>query len=129
MPELIKYTLEFPIHSSVNILFIRISTASGLSEWFADDVIIKNKIYTFIWGGYKQEAKLIKIKKNHLICFKWIEDDDNEKYFEFKIIRDEITSDVALFITDFAEDEDEKQEQSDLWKKQINNLKRTIGLK
>ena len=128
MPGLIKYTLEFPIQSSVNMLFIRLSTASGLAEWFADDVNIKDKIYTFIWEGYQQEAKLIKIKKNYLIRFKWIEDDDNEKYTEFKIIRDEITSDIALFITEFAKDEEEKKEQTDLWKKQINNLKRTIGL-
>ena len=38
-----------------------------------------------------------------------------------------MTSDVSLIITDFAEDEDEKEEQTMLWEQQIENLKRAIG--
>ena len=41
MSALIKYTLEFPINSSINILYLRLSSPSGLAEWFADDIIIK----------------------------------------------------------------------------------------
>ena len=64
MSHLTKYTLEFPINSSVNILFNRLSSSSGLSEWFADDVIINDKIFTFFWDGSEQEAKLLKLKMN-----------------------------------------------------------------
>ena len=42
-----QYTLEFPIKSSIKVLYKRLSTPSGLSEWFANDVNIKNGI-TFI---------------------------------------------------------------------------------
>ena len=56
MSHLTKYTLEFPINSSVNILYKRLSTPSGLSEWFADDVMIKDKIFTFFWHGSNQKA-------------------------------------------------------------------------
>ena len=38
MSDLIKYSIEIPINSSVNVLYKRLSTASGLAEWFADDV-------------------------------------------------------------------------------------------
>jgi uncharacterized protein YndB with AHSA1/START domain len=127
MDQLIKHTLEFPINSSVNILFKRLSTPSGLSEWFADDVAIKEKIYTFFWDGSEQQAKLLKLKSNQFIRFKWLDNDTKEDFFEFYIQIDEMTADVSLIITDFAEDEEEKEEQIELWTKQISNLKRAIG--
>jgi uncharacterized protein YndB with AHSA1/START domain len=127
MSHLTKYTLEFPINSSVNILYNRLSTPSGLSEWFADDVIMKDKIFTFFWDGSDQKAKLLKLKTNQFIRFKWEENDTQEDYFEFLIQVDEITLDVSLMITDFAEDEQDQKEQTELWNKQISILKRAIG--
>lgn len=127
MPELIKYSLEFPINSSISILYKRLSTASGLAEWFADDVIVKNKIFTFFWEGSEQEAKLLKLKTDYFIRFKWEDNDTKEDYFEFLIQIDEMTSDVSLIITDFAEDEQDQEEQTSLWSNQISLLKRAIG--
>ena len=127
MSHLTKYTLEFPINSSVNILYNRLSSASGLSEWFADDVMIKDKIFTFFWDGSDQKAKLLKLKMNQFIRFKWEDNDTQEDYFEFLIQVDELTSDVSLIITDFAEDEQDQKEQTELWNKQISILKRAIG--
>ena len=127
MSDLTKYTLEFPINSSVNILYKRLSTPGGLAEWFADDVIIKDKVFTFFWEGSEQDAKLLKLKTNQFIRFKWEDNDTKEDYFEFFIQIDEMTSDVSLIITDFAENEQEQEEQSQLWEKQISQLKRAIG--
>jgi len=127
MSELIKHSLEFPINSSVNILYKRLSTPSGLAEWFADDVIVKEKIFSFFWEGSEQEAKLIKFKTDQFIRFKWEDNDTKEDYFEFLIQVDEITSDVSLIITDFAEDKQDQEEQTSLWSKQISLLKMAIG--
>jgi len=127
MSDLIKYNLEFQITSSVSILYNRLSNPSGLAVWFANDVIIKDKIYSFFWDGHKQDAKLLKKKDNQYIRFKWADDDEAESYFEFKIQIDEMTQDVALIVTDFAEAEDEKEEQTNLWTKQNDQLKRAIG--
>ena len=127
MPGLIKYSLEFPINSSVSILYKRLSTPSGLAEWFADDVIVKDKIFTFFWEGSEQEAKLLKLKTDHFIRFKWEDNDSKEDYFEFLIQIDDMTSDVSLIITDFAEDEKDQEEQTNLWSNQINLLKMGIG--
>ena len=127
MSELIKHSLEFPINSSVSILYKRLSTPSGLSEWFADDVIVKDKIFTFFWDGSEQEAKLLKLKTDHFIRFKWEDNDTQEDYFEFLIQVDEMTSDVSLIITDFAEDKQDQEEQTNLWSKQISFLKMAIG--
>ena len=127
MSHLAKYTLEFPINSSVNILYSRLSTTGGLSEWFADDIMIKDKIFTFFWDGSNQKAKLLKLKINQFIRFKWEDNDTQEDYFEFLIQVDELTSDVSLIITDFAENKQDQEEQTELWTKQISILKGAIG--
>ena len=120
-----KYSIEFPIHSSINILFKRLSTPSGLAEWFADDVSIKNNTFIFHWEDSQQSAELVKKKENEFIKFRWA--DNKEGFFEFRIEIDDMTSDVSLIVTDFAEDEDEEQEGILLWETQIENLRRALG--
>ena len=127
MSDLIKYSIEIPINSSVNVLYKRLSTPSGLAEWFADNVNLKNNVFTFFWDDSDQSAKILKKKSNKFVQFKWLDDEEKESFFEFKIQVDEMTSDVSLIITDFAEDEEDKEEQTMLWEQQILNLKRAIG--
>jgi hypothetical protein len=52
--------------------------------------------------------------------------DDEKSFFEFRIEVDEITKDVSLIVTDFA-DEDEIDEAKMFWENQIDELKHTIG--
>jgi uncharacterized protein YndB with AHSA1/START domain len=120
-------TLEFFINASPAILFPRLSTAGGLVEWFADDIRVRENIFTFIWNGVEHPAQIIDQKKNNYIRYKWLEDTDEESYFEFKIMEDDLTGDVALVITDFAE-EDEKSDVTILWEKQVDNLKKALGV-
>lgn len=121
------FHLEYPIHSSINILFERLSTISGLSEWFADDVNIDRKgIYTFTWEGSSQQAQLVSKKKGQFVRFKWLDSAEDE-YFEFKIQIDDLTSDVSLIVTDFADDDEEKEDAINLWDTQIDLLKSIIG--
>ena len=127
MSDLIKYSIEIPINSSVNVLYKRLSTPSGLAEWFADNVNLKNNAYTFFWDDSEQSAKILKKKSNKFVQFKWLDDEEKESFFEFKIQVDEMTSDVSLIITDFAEDEEDQEEQTMLWEQQIQNLKMAIG--
>ena len=109
-------------------MYNRLSTPSGLSEWFADNVNIKNNILTFFWEGSEEEAIVLKKKKNVFIQYQWIEDNNKDKYFEFMIQIDPMTKDICLIVTDFAEDEYEKEEDIQLWIKQIENLKNAIGI-
>ena len=46
-----KYTLEFEIKSSPKILYNYLSTASGLEEWFADKVNIREGDFICCPGG------------------------------------------------------------------------------
>jgi len=122
-----KYELEYTLNTSPVILFNRLSTPEGLSEWFADDVNLKKGRFTFIWEGTEQEASVVQKKTNKYIRFHWEDDELDEAFFEFRIRTDELTGDVALLITDFAE-ENEKEDAIDLWDTQISELKHAIGL-
>ena len=75
MSDLIKYSIEIPINSSVNVLYKRLSTPSGLAEWFADNVNLKNNVFTFFWDDSDQSAKILKKKSNKFVQFKWLDDD------------------------------------------------------
>jgi hypothetical protein len=118
--------IEFFINVSPVILYPRLSNPGGLIEWFADDIRVKDDIYTFVWNGSESSARLLHKKKNNYIRFKWLDDSDDKSYFEFRIERDDLTGDVALIVTDFAEEE-EKEDVTELWDKQVGYLKNALG--
>ena len=128
MEDKIKFEMEFPIHASPQLLFQYISTPSGLSEWFADNVNSRGEVFTFIWNDAEEKARLISKKTGERIKFRWLEDEEDEVnyYFELRIQVDDITKDVSLIITDFI-DEDEMEEAKMLWDNQISDLKQVLG--
>jgi len=121
-----KYELEFPIHASPKLLFQYISTPSGMSEWYADNVNSRGEMYTFIWDGSEEQAKMLTKKSDERIRFQWTEDEGEDYYFELRIQVDDITKDVSLMVTDFA-DEDDLEEGKMLWDNQISDLKKVLG--
>ena len=122
-----KYQLEFNINCSNKILFNRLSTAGGLNEWFADNVTVQGKTYTFEWSGTAQKAEMINRKDLRYVRFHWLDDEDEKSYFEFKLNLDELTGDIALIVTDFAEP-DEVEDSKELWDTQVGELKHILGL-
>ncbi|UZO79589.1 START-like domain-containing protein [Aquimarina sp. ERC-38] len=128
MADKIKYELEFVIQSSPQLLYQYISTPSGLSEWFADNVNSRGELFIFIWDDSEEEAKLLSKKSGERVKFRWVEDEEegNDYYFEIRIQVDEITKDVSLMVSDFAE-EDETDESKMLWENMIGNLKQVLG--
>lgn len=126
MEEKVKFEMEFPIQSSPALLYQYISTPSGMSEWYADDVNSRGEFFTFIWSESEEVAKLLGKKNNERIKFRWEEDEGTDYYFELRIQVDEITKDVSLMITDFAEG-DEIEEGKMLWENMVSNLKQILG--
>ena len=123
-----EFVIEYDFQSSPQLLFQYLSTPSGLSEWFSDDVNYRGEQYTFFWGESKEYARVLSKKNNEKIRFQWIteEDDEEDYFFEFKIQMDEITKDVSLIITDFSE-EDELEEAKLLWDSLVSDLKQVLG--
>ena len=128
MSSKVAFSLEIDFHASPQLLFQYLSTPSGLSEWFADNVNSRGEDFTFIWNDSEEYAKLLQKKNNEKVRFRWMndEEDQDDYYFEFKIVVDEITKDVSLIISDFA-DEDELDEAKMLWENLIGSLKQVLG--
>jgi uncharacterized protein YndB with AHSA1/START domain len=122
-----RVELEFTFKTTPSILYNRLSTPSGLSEWFADDVNLDGDIFTFFWDNSESQAELISRKENKYIRFRWIGDDSDDAYFEFRICPDELTGGVALHVTEQLLDDDTDDAES-LWNYQINELKRHLGV-
>jgi len=121
-----KFELEYVIRCSEPLLYEFVSTPSGLSEWFSDDVNIRDGVYTFIWEGSEQKAHLLAFKEEYYIRFQWADKTDGS-YFEFRIQTDELTGDVSLIIVDFADNLEEQKSAKLLWDAQVDKLMKTIG--
>jgi uncharacterized protein YndB with AHSA1/START domain len=123
-----KFELEYNLNCSPKVLFSRLSTPEGLGEWFADQVNVDGDLFSFYWNSSESKARLSAIKENKLVRFEWIGMENEESnFFEFRINFEDLTNELALIITDFAEPE-EKEDSIYLWDSQINDLKRALGI-
>ena len=123
-----KFELEYNLNCSPKVLFSRLSTPEGLGEWFAEQVNVDGDLFSFYWNSSESTARLSALKENKLVRFEWVGmENEEENYFEFRINVEELTSELALIITDFAET-DEKEDAIYLWDSQINDLKRILGI-
>ena len=123
-----KFELEYLLKTSLRVLDNMIGSHSGLSEWFADNVTVRDDMYSFEWDGAIEKARLLTRKMNSKMKFKWIEDEENEDdyYFEMNIDIDHMTGIASLKIVDYGYPEDIESAKM-LWDQQINDLKRIIG--
>lgn len=124
-----KIKMEYMLKGGTgNIIWSIISTPSGLETWFADKVTAKDKHFTFRWGKTEsREAELIGCRTNSFVRFHWLDDEERKSYFELKIIYNELTEDLMLEVTDWAEPS-EKEDVQDLWDSDIDKLRRVSGL-
>ena len=127
----IKFVTEFEVNASQKMLFPYLSTASGLAQWFADDVNInEDKVYSFLWDGEEHKARKASQRTNVSVKFEFLpeteEDEDDPNYIELKLNVNELTQSVFLQITDYS-DFDDQEEQQDLWENIVYSLKELIG--
>ena len=62
-----KFHIEYIFDKvSRRSLWNHLTTALGLSAWFADEVIINDNLYTFKWSKEAQEATVIDSKPENL---------------------------------------------------------------
>lgn len=125
------FTADFEIHASVKMLYPYIQSASGLAEWFADDVSISpEKVFTFVWDNESHKAIMSSHRINHFTKFEYVpESKDDEKdpsYFEIRIEVNDITQTTFLKVSDYS-DFDDMDELHDLWKGLVDNLKTVVG--
>jgi len=127
-----KIDIEYPLAiKSPALIWEQISSAHGLERWFADHVNEEDGIFTFTWGEPwteqdVREAHVLESVVNDHIRMKWDEEDD-DSYFEMRIAKSDLTHQLNLLITDFAEDDDVDGLKI-LWESMLDRLHRASGL-
>ena len=127
-----KIDIEYPLAiKSPALIWEQISSAHGLERWFADHVNEEDGVFTFTWGEPWTEqdirkAHILESVVNDHIRMKWDEEDD-DSYFEMRIDKSDLTHQLNLLITDFAEDDDVDGLKI-LWESMLDRLHRASGL-
>lgn len=122
-----KITLEFILKASPSLLYQFFTSPSELIRWFCDDIEVQGEtLYTFIWSGFPEQARLSEDVEEELVHYQWLDEDRIGEYLEFKIYQSPVTSETILEITDFC-DADEVAQQEALWGAQIKVLKQETG--
>lgn len=128
--EKLKYVAEYEFRASPKMLFQYISTASGLSQWFAQKVNIKpDHYFDFYWDSELHVAQQISVKLNKSIKFEFMNtssDGHDNNYVELKIEVSDLTNSTFLHITDYSANTD-PEDVKDLWEGLIEGLKEILG--
>lgn len=125
------FTKDFEVHASIKMLYPYIQTASGLAEWFADNVNISpEKVFTFVWDHEEHKAIMAAHRANHFVRFEYLpeskEDQKDPSYFELRLEMNELTQTTFLKVLDYS-DFDDLNELDDLWEGLVENLRKVVG--
>jgi uncharacterized protein YndB with AHSA1/START domain len=132
-----KFTADYQLNASKKIVFHYLSTASGLEEWFADEVRIdEDKNYIFNFDGEDHYARLVTLRFNSNVKFDFYSpklSDSSESsessetsFIEFRLEENELTKSLFLKVIDFS-NQYEQDELSAIWDSMIAKLKEIIG--
>lgn len=122
------YTIQFLIKSvPESLLWNYVSTAEGLSQWFASAVNRNSDgTFTFDWNGMEtRTASIVEIIPDTSITFHWL-DSEPDEFWRMDVGVLDLTDDTVLTVTDFCDPADRKDEE-ELWSSQVENLKHLIG--
>ena len=126
-----KFVGEYPINASRKMLFPYLSTATGLCQWFADDVNINNidKTLIFIVDGEERIAVIDSINKNRYVKFRFLMEGEKPKEndtLEFRLEVNDLTQEVFVRVEEYTESDD-LEESYQIWDNLLAQLKEIIG--
>ena len=126
-----KFLFEYEINASKKMLYPYYTTASGLAQWFADDVTVdEDHVFNFIWEGDDHKAKMVSHRTNSFAKFVFLtpeeEEDEGPNYVEFKLDENEMTQTTFIKVADYS-DFDDKEEQAELWTNLFHGLREIVG--
>ena len=126
-----QFTAEFEFKASRKMLFPYLTTASGLAQWFADDVTInEDKVFSFVWDDEEHRAKLASQRMNRFVRFEFLngapEPPASPALLEMRLDSNDLTGTVFLNITDSMTADDE-EEFYEIWSQLTDSLKEIVG--
>ncbi|MCE7056221.1 ATPase [Algoriphagus sp. AGSA1] len=126
-----KFVADYQINASKKIVFHYLSTASGLEEWFADEVKInEDKNYVFNFDSEDHFARLASQRSNSHVKFEFYDpknpDETDNAFIEFKLEENELTQTLFLKVIDYSDGYDD-DELVAIWEGLVGRLKDIIG--
>ncbi|GAB3921870.1 START-like domain-containing protein [Larkinella terrae] len=126
-----KFIAEYELRASPKVLFPYISTASGLSQWFAQKVNMRpDHQFDFYWDNESHLARQVSIRQNKSVRFEFLNgngaDSEEHNYIDFRVDVSELTQSTFLRITDYSSNTDPDELKS-LWNSLIDKLKEIVG--
>ena len=126
-----RFVVEFPINASPKILFPYLATASGLTQWFCDDVrYVEGQRMNFIWDQENHYAEISGQRLNRAVRFVFLDEQrqsvPDANFLEFTLDSSQVTDEVYLRVTDYSvwHDADEQQE---MWDGLVAKLREQVG--
>jgi uncharacterized protein YndB with AHSA1/START domain len=126
-----QFVADYQLNASKKIVFTYLSTASGLEDWFADEVRInEDKNYIFYFDGQDHYARLVIVKANLHVRWEFFDPKssmaESDSFIEFKLDETELTQSLFLKVIDQT-NQYEADELEAIWDGMIAKLKETIG--
>lgn len=128
--EKFKFVTEYELRASPKMLFPYISTASGLSQWFAAKVnTLPEHRFDFHWDNESHIARQVSLRQNKSVRFEFLdtgETSHDNNYVDFRVDQSELTQSTYLRITDYSSNNDPEDLQ-DLWDGLMDKLREIVG--
>ena len=123
-----KFITEYEFEYDSSQLFPYLSTAEGLTKWFAESVNpLEDKLYDIVWDKSSHIAKISAFRANNHIKYQFYEENGKKDfaYIDFKLNRNPMTETTFLQIVDYSDMTDEI-ELRNLWDMLIDDLREAI---
>jgi uncharacterized protein YndB with AHSA1/START domain len=126
-----RFVVEYPINASPKILFPYLATASGLSQWFCDDVrYVEGQRLNFIWDRENHYAEITSQRLNRGVRFVFLDEHrqlgPDANSLEFSLDSSLVTDEVYLRIVDYSASDD-AEEQQEMWDGLVHKLREQVG--
>jgi uncharacterized protein YndB with AHSA1/START domain len=126
-----RFVVEYPINASPKILFPYLATASGLSQWFCDDVrYVEGQRLNFIWDRENHYAEITGQRLNKAVRFVFLDDTrqvvPDANFLEFSLDSSQVTDEVYLRIVDYSGGHS-LTEMQEMWDGLVGLLREQVG--
>ena len=126
-----RFVVEFPINASPKILFPYLATASGLSQWFCDDVrYVEGQRLNFIWDQENHYAEISGQRLNRAVRFVFLDEHRQQvldaSFLDFSLDSSQVTDEVYLRVIDYSSWHD-AAEQQEMWDGLVAKLREQVG--
>ena len=128
-----RLELEYPLNArKPDILWQLMSTAHGLERWLADRVVETDGVLSLTWGDLYGEhhtlyARIVERQKNSHVRLRWVDEDDDNAFWEMRIGRSDLAEEMSLQVVDYGP-ADEIDEIHGLWDGNLERLHQSSGL-